>query len=113
MDYFVPRKKTLRGRSVAQRTHAFRRAAERYNTWLSGEDLIHMATLIANHKARCVERQSGTRGVYAVEYEGTRYYVVYDKTTQQIATFLSPEQGQAHELPTLLDVVDGLEKEKR
>jgi len=72
-----------------------------------------MAELIANNKARCVERQSGTRGVYAVEYDGVRYYVIFDKTTQQIATFLSPEQGRTHELPTLLDGVYALEKDKQ
>ncbi len=110
MDRPLPRRKSIRGRSSAQRTHAFRRAAERYDTWLAGEDLIAMAELIQNSKARLVERQSLTKGVYAVEYEGTTYYAVYDRTTKQIATFLSPEQGKTHELPTLFDGVHGLDK---
>ena len=110
MAHSAARNKTVSARRVAQRTHAFRRVAERYDTWLCGEDLQSLIDLIQTNRARLVERQSGTRGIYAVEFEGTRYYLVYDKTTKEIATFLSPEQGRAHELPTLLDGVDGLQK---
>jgi len=116
MDQPPSRSKRLRGRvasrAIAQRSHAFRRAAERYNTWLSREDIASIIDAIRTNQARLVERQSNTRAIYAVEYEGTRYYVAYDKNTREISTFLTPEQGLTHELPSALAKADKLKKEK-
>lgn len=102
----------LAAKAAAQRSHAFRRAAQRYNTWLTGEDFVAITHLITTNKARNVERQSNTRSIYSVKYEGTHYYVVYDKTTKEIATLLTPEQGRTHELPRLSEQERALEEEK-
>lgn len=88
--------------------HARRRARERYQLMFSKTMRRQMEADIAFHhrggeqkhvrrrhdytpdpqRARMVERQSMNRSVWAVEYEGKTYEVVYDRKRKAIVTFL-------------------------
>lgn len=75
--------------STGRRWHAKWRALERYHMQFTSDDLKAIRGLL-NAKT-FVRRQSNTRTVHAVEYQGKRLLLVYHTGRHAILTFLPPD----------------------
>jgi len=69
--------------------HAITRARERYDKRLTLSDIANMNDRIQRGQGTFIERQSTTRTVWALVYQGTWYAAVYNKQLGSIATFLA------------------------
>lgn len=74
-----------------QRVHAQRRAKQRYGVELSTRQIKEMARLIraSSDEAELIAKQSLSRKLYRVRYEGNTYNVIYDKKRSTVVTFLT------------------------
>lgn len=82
----------------AQRVHAKRRAAERYGLILNRSDLREIVLAIQRQQATFLFKESNRLTHYALDFQGKRVVVVYDKQRKTIVTFLPPEAE--HQYPT-------------
>lgn len=71
-----------------QKRHTKMRAAQRYDVWLSSDDVKSLVAQIQNGKAEFVDRQSNRVTLWIVEHQGTKIRVVYDKQRKSIVTCL-------------------------
>jgi hypothetical protein len=71
--------------------HSLLRVAQRYGQDLGKQDLQNMVKMIQNGESEFVCKQSNTRTHHKVTYQGTEYYIVYDKQREVPVTFLPPE----------------------
>jgi hypothetical protein len=77
----------------AQRAHAKRRAAERFDLNLNRHDLAKLVQDIQLGRGVFVERQSHRVSVWNVAIGERRVNVVYDKLRKTIVTFLPKERA--------------------
>lgn len=75
-------------KAKAQRRHAQRRARGRYGVHLNRADLDAMVRQIQAGKATFLRRQSGRVSLFAVDMQGLRVPVVYDRKRKTIVTVL-------------------------
>jgi hypothetical protein len=77
----------------AQQVHARRRARERYNVYLSNDDLDEMCRAIQGGETEAIERQSNRVTVHRVTMpNGASARAVYDSKRKQVVTFLPREE---------------------
>lgn len=79
-----------------QLRHVVHRALERCGLELTQKDVICLGRYIQkadSENYQLVAKQTNTRSLCEVKYEGSWYFVVWDKTTKQIATFLTEEMA--------------------
>lgn len=74
-----------------QKIHVQRRFQERQGINFGKHRNAQFVTLIQNHKATLVEKQSIRVGVWDVKFEEQTYRVVYDNKRKQIVTTLFRE----------------------
>lgn len=82
------RKKKRFPKSKAQRLHALRRGKERYQETFSEKELKEISNMIKGGRSRFIKKLSNSRTKHVVAYGSKDYCVVYDKTRQQICSFL-------------------------
>jgi putative lipase involved disintegration of autophagic bodies len=75
-----------------QKRHAKKRAEQRYGLNLNSKDYIKLCELAK--KAIILVKQSLTRSIRKIIYKDIEYFVVYDKSRKQIATFLTKEMTE-------------------
>src|SRR5271157_4892951 len=68
--------------------HAKKRAEQRYGVELNHEDRLNVVKLIQSGEADFVAKQSNTRSLFKVDYEGSSLNVVYDKVRHALRTVL-------------------------
>jgi len=77
------------------RTHAIKRAMERYGLALSHRDIKKMSANIRGEKrdieVTLIERQSGTRSLYEILWQNVKMLVIYDKGVKSVSTALPPD----------------------
>lgn len=78
--------------ATAQYFHAKRRARERLGMRYTPELAKHLVSLIQNRKLEFVERESGQRSKYRFWFNDQDWFVIYDKNTKSIVTFLPTNQ---------------------
>ncbi len=88
-------------KALNQRMHALSRAAERYNSQLTHEDIRSIVKKIRNGESRMLKRQSIRVTVREVEYKGTVYRLVYDSKRKEVSTFLPPDARVRGEIPKI------------
>ena len=64
--------------------HAKQRALERYGINLTSRNRYKIIQQIQNQKAEFVEKQSHTRSIFIVDFEGQKIKVVYDKNNKKL-----------------------------
>lgn len=69
--------------------HAIMRARERYDKRFGFKDIYRMNEEIVHGTGVFIEKQSSTRTVWAIEYEGEWFAAVYNKPFNTIVTFLA------------------------
>lgn len=74
-------------KTQAIKIHARQRANHRLG--LPDKAVKEMEYAIREGRAFLVHKQSNTRGIYRVPYEGQWYYAVYDKSRHLIVTFFT------------------------
>ena len=74
-----------------QADHAKRRVLERYGVEFTDREYKEICNVIKNGGGETLLVQSRTRNIKYVFYKEKDFYVVYDKTRNQIATFLTKE----------------------
>ena len=75
----------------AQSRHALKRAHQRYGKAFRKQDLAQMRNLIWKGESSFIRKLSCSRSQHCVNYQGQNYMVVYDKSRNQICTFLPEE----------------------
>jgi hypothetical protein len=73
---------------IAQLSHSKRRALERFGVSLNMLDLQDIVKKIQNQVGLHIKRCSRSRSTWAVEHDGLKFYVAYDKNTKAIATIM-------------------------
>lgn len=68
--------------------HATRRGKERYKRDFSRNDLERMSSIIQEGNSTFIKKESNTRKVHEIEFDGKPMRVVYDKLRKCIVTFL-------------------------
>ncbi len=68
--------------------HAKKRAEQRAGVSLNHEDRLNVVKMIQSGEADFVAKQSNTRSLFKVDYEGSSLNVVYDKARQALRTVL-------------------------
>jgi hypothetical protein len=74
-----------------QKKHALRRAAERYDLWLTGEEYDAIIRQIQQGECQLIAKQSLRVSIFRVVYNGQPLKVVYDRQRKTIASFLPIE----------------------
>lgn len=72
--------------------HAQERVWERYNLFLTREDLFNIVSLIhagESDTVKFIRRQSNYRTIWKINYEDHDLFVVYNSRHKVIATFLT------------------------
>lgn len=78
--------------------HAKKRAEERYGVSLNSEDRRDIVKMIQNGEADFVAKQSNTRSLFKVDFEGSPLNVVYDKARHALRTVL-PQNAWEFQTP--------------
>jgi hypothetical protein len=81
---------------VAERIHAKKRLAKRYDMIVNRAQLKEMVDFIRNGKAKFLYRKSNNRSLWLVPYDGKMIKVVYDNHRGEIITALPPKKGVEH-----------------
>ena len=74
--------------------HGLRRAWERYDLDLNKQQLFDLAAPIRRGKLKYIKRESNTRKLYKIPYEGQELYAIYSNKRRTIVTLLTPEQAR-------------------
>lgn len=85
-------KKKNKSRIKQANKHAIKRAKERYDLYLSENDLQRISALIRYNCAMLVRNESHTRSHFIVRYKGEYLYAVYGNLIKTIHTFLPSEK---------------------
>lgn len=86
----------MSSKARSQRSHARKRALQRFDVQLNRHQLQALVTQIQNGFATLVERQSLRVSVWRITLEdGRRPHVVYDKQRKTIVTFLPEDDAAA------------------
>ncbi len=78
----------MSSKKQSQKTHASRRAYERYGLRLSDNDFEDIKRLIQGGSATIVQKQSLRVSVFDLDFKETKVRVVYDKDRKQVVSFL-------------------------
>lgn len=79
MTYKGKKKKRYKGKTRSSIKHFRRRMEERYEIWLSDEDLLAITNIIQQNKSISSEKQSNRITIHTIIYNNQRMRVVYDK----------------------------------
>lgn len=82
-------------KAAFHRQHAKQRASERYGVSLTKEALREMVSLIQRQKfpeVKFLRKHSVRVTEWSVDWNGTRFRVLYDKHRKTIATVLPPKE---------------------
>lgn len=79
-----------RSKSKSERTHAKRRARERFGVNLSEPQFDALIKDIQDNKLEFIERQSNRVTVWRGMLEDKEAIVVYDSSRKEIVTFIDP-----------------------
>jgi len=69
-------------------THAFVRAAQRYDVYLDEDEQTRIVEEIQSGECEFIERQSKTRTLWRVTVSGRELGVVYDKPRKSLVTVI-------------------------
>lgn len=75
--------------AYCQRLHAIQRARERLGLYLEFSDLAVIRSRIEQGVARRLGRTSKTRILYELRFQKRNCRIVYDRSTQEVVTFLT------------------------
>jgi hypothetical protein len=78
----------MKKKKFGQRIHAKLRAEQRFGIKLNRDDIKNIVHMIQNSQSIFVRRASRVKSGHAVYYKGNKFYTVYDKNTQTIATIM-------------------------
>jgi hypothetical protein len=88
--------------TMHNRRHTKFRAHQRYGVELNRFDLREIAKMcedshahFASSRATFIEKKSNTRNLYAVEYKGVTFFVVYSSSTKTLVTVLPPDCAES------------------
>lgn len=82
------RSRARRDKGFAERLHAKRRAAQRYDFWATDSDLDAIVSQIERGDCTLVFRESNRVSVYDVVYSERTFRVAHDAIRHQLITFL-------------------------
>lgn len=98
VKYSVGNSFTYMTKKEAQRSHAKRRALERYGLQLNRFDIKTIIKMIQTQNAFFIESQSHRLKKYQITYKSTTAIVIYDKLRKEIVTFLPKENNELAEI---------------
>lgn len=75
-------------RKQIQRLHARRRARERYGLNLSNKDITQIVRSIRSGGSISTTKQTNTRTLHVIIYDGQEMRVIYDNKRHNVCTFL-------------------------
>ena len=84
-------KKKRRTKRDGQKIHAKKRALQRYGIDVNSKLLHELIKQIQSGKSNYLERKTHRISIHLVHYEGKSFKVAYDKTRQNICSFLPKE----------------------
>lgn len=90
---------TLEQRRKHQMLHAMNRYAQRYNENLSEDTYQRMVKTIQNGNTQHVRRVGANRIIHKLHFDQKYIIAVYSNTTNQIVTFLPPEDEALFKKP--------------
>ena len=84
----------MKRRIKSYRKHSKRRAIERYNVSLNQAERQQIITSIKTGETLRQKRLTNSRTLHEVDFNDTKLYPIYSKTTKEIVTFLTEEQAE-------------------
>lgn len=93
----MKKRRLTQDKKYAQRVHAKRRAAQRYDLVLSRELRLKLLNMVWSGAAKTISHQSHRLVVKEADLEGTTVRFVYDRNRKNIVTFLHTDEARYSE----------------
>ncbi len=84
----------MASKKKTQASHARKRVYERYGLIISSHAYKEICSLIHKGKGLVLAKQSNTKTIQYIKYKDEDFYLAYNSSTKQIATFLTKEMAE-------------------